>query len=69
MVFGFVNEGKFYEILVSSDPLTFKENIRQQIARLPLQLQFGNDDEQNFVLISYKKTETGESPEIVERSS
>ncbi|MGM1022669.1 MAG: hypothetical protein ACQEXV_19660 [Bacillota bacterium] len=68
MVFGFVNEGEFYEILVNINPITFKENLKPQIARLPLPLQFGNDDEQNFVLISYEKTGSGEAPEILERS-
>ncbi|MFH0347130.1 hypothetical protein ACHADS_11345 [Bacillus vallismortis] len=62
--FGFIHNNEFYEILINKNPTKFLENLYARVPRLPLTLNYSENEDQNIVLISYEKTSDGNEPVI-----
>ncbi|MED0963289.1 hypothetical protein [Bacillus paramycoides] len=50
---GIIHKNQFYQLILHKKPTSFKENIRQMEARLPLSLNFTEDEEGRVILISW----------------
>lgn len=64
---GFIHNNQFYQLILHKNPTTFKENIRPMEPRLPLPLNFTENEEGRIVLISWDKNEprVGKASEVL----
>ncbi|MGW8444253.1 hypothetical protein ACWGXJ_25410 [Paenibacillus sp. S33] len=69
MYFGLVFKGEFHQIIINEKFIEFYENLRPQVARLPLKLNFTDDDEGKLVIVSVDVDGGGTKPSIKERSA
>ncbi|MCY8103432.1 hypothetical protein [Bacillus mojavensis] len=65
---GFIHNNEFYEIVVNKNPSKFLENLYAKVARLPLALDYSENEDQNIVIISYEKNSNGVKPVIKNKS-
>lgn len=69
MYFGLVFKGEFHQFIINEKFIEFYENLRPQVARLPLKLNFTDDDEGKLVIVSVDVDGGGTKPSIKERSA
>ncbi|MEH7754766.1 hypothetical protein V7457_27255 [Bacillus toyonensis] len=64
---GFIHKNQFYQLILHKNPTTFKENIRPMEGRLPLPLNFTENEEGRIILISWdeNKPRVGKESEVL----
>lgn len=68
MLIGLVLNNEFHQIMINEKPIEFFENLRPQVARLPMKLNFSDEDNGTIVIVHDNINGEGTEPNIKERS-